>query len=357
MPLVIGQPPSSWVKKRSSRPIRSIGSDESRRCSIDIALVNNMPDPALEDTELQFFELLDAASGDLTVSVKLFSLPELGRSDLVQRRIGNVYFSAQDLLNGPFDGVIITGTEPRRRDLREEAYWPALVKILDWAEHSTVSTVLSCLATHAGVLYSDGIERHGLGEKQFGVFDYQKVSPHVLTSDASGVLRTPHSRWNEVAGGALLACGYTILAESPEAGVDLFVKKKKRSLFVHFQGHPEYGTRTLLKEYLRDIKRFLRREKDNYPSIPNGYFNPVAARLLSDFREQALHHQRAEVLEVFPEAAVAQLLQNTWSSSASGIYRHWLQYMVLRKAELQRSRVAMGAPRASAASSVSNASD
>src|SRR5437879_7966185 len=27
--------------------------------SLEIALINNMPDPALEDTELQFFELLD----------------------------------------------------------------------------------------------------------------------------------------------------------------------------------------------------------------------------------------------------------------------------------------------------------
>ena len=30
---------------------------------IQIALINNMPDAALEDTEVQFFELLDAAAG------------------------------------------------------------------------------------------------------------------------------------------------------------------------------------------------------------------------------------------------------------------------------------------------------
>jgi hypothetical protein len=37
------------------------------RRSLSLALINNMPDPALEDTELQFFELLDAASGDVPV--------------------------------------------------------------------------------------------------------------------------------------------------------------------------------------------------------------------------------------------------------------------------------------------------
>ena len=34
---------------------------------LNIALINNMPDAALEDTELQFFDLLDDASGDLPV--------------------------------------------------------------------------------------------------------------------------------------------------------------------------------------------------------------------------------------------------------------------------------------------------
>ena len=54
-------------------------------------------------------------------------------------------------------------------------------------------------------------------------------------------MRIPHSRWNEVRADALTACGYEVLTQSAEAGVDLFVKKKKDSLFVHFQGHPEYG--------------------------------------------------------------------------------------------------------------------
>ena len=77
-------------------------------------------------------------------------------------------------------------------------------------------------------------------------------------------MQIPHSRWNEVRADALNSCGYEILVQSAQAGVDLFVKKKKDSLFVHFQGHPEYGTRTLLKEYRRDIKRFLRGEREKH---------------------------------------------------------------------------------------------
>ena len=70
----------------------------------------------------------------------------------------------------------MTGTEPRQPDLRNEPYWPALTEVLEWAERNTASTVLSCLAAHAGVLHSDGIPRHRLSDKQFGVFEYQKVA-------------------------------------------------------------------------------------------------------------------------------------------------------------------------------------
>jgi hypothetical protein len=39
-----------------------------------------MPDAALEDTELQFFALLDDASGDLPIYLKLYSLTGIPRA-------------------------------------------------------------------------------------------------------------------------------------------------------------------------------------------------------------------------------------------------------------------------------------
>jgi homoserine O-succinyltransferase len=312
-------------KFRSLSP-HSAGSRQPSVKPITIALINNMPDAALEDTEVQFVELLESAAGDNPVSLKLYSLPQLPRSDAGQHHLENFYFGIGDLLNGRFDGMIMTGTEPRDPDLRNE--------VLDWAERSTTSTVLSCLAAHAGVLYSDAIPRHRLPDKQFGVFEYKKVQDHALLDDAGGRMFIPHSRWNEVRADALASCGYEVLTQSAEAGVDLFVKNKKDSLFVHFQGHPEYGARTLLKEFRRDIRRFLRKERETYPTMPVGYFDAASTKLLSDFRERVAADPREELLAQFPEAALAASAQGKWQASASTVYRNWLQYLMSRKASV-----------------------
>jgi len=232
-----GRVPNLLSRKNRSQPTQSGGSQGRHAKGIRIALINNMPDSALEDTEVQFFELLDSAAGDIPLSLRLYSLPEIPRSDAAQQHLSNFYFGINDLLNSRFEGVIMTGTEPRQPDLRDEPYWTALTEVLDWAERSTVSTVLSCLAAHAGVLYSDNVPRHRLPDKQFGVFEYQKVSDHALTAGTGKVIQFPHSRWNEVRADALTSCGYQVLTQSAEAGVDLFVKKKG-CLFVHFQVHP-----------------------------------------------------------------------------------------------------------------------
>ena len=297
-----------------------------------IALVNNMPDAALEDTELQFFELLSAAAGDLPIQVELFSLPGIPRGEHTREHLNQYYQSTTALLNQSVDGVIITGTEPRQPELRDEPYWGSLTDLFSWAEENTCSAVLSCLAAHAGVLQSDGIRRHPLSEKRFGVFEHEIVSNHPLTGGFVRPVRNPHSRWNELRRGDLESAGYTVLTESPRAGVDFFVKEKKKSLFVHFQGHPEYLSLTLHKEYRRDVKRYLRRERENYPLIPEGYFDEDSVRLLSQFQEKAEGQRLESAMELFPEDQIVRTLQHTWRPVAQRIYQNWLNYLLARKA-------------------------
>lgn len=319
--------PDHWAR----RPQSLAGARGRVHPSVEIALINNMPDAALEDTESQFFQLLEAAGCEIPIRITLYSLPNLPRGERALQYLNSFYYPVDDLWNRRLDALIVTGTEPRQPNLRNEPYWPAMVDVLDWAEHNTTSTILSCLAAHAGVLYSDGIEREPLSEKQFGVFDYRKVSNHALTLGAPELIRFPHSRWNEVRGDALTACGYSVLTESAQAGVDLFVKTKGKGLFVHFQGHPEYEANTLLKEYRRDVRRFFKQERETYPSIPEGYFTPQMSTLFASFRESALKAPTEELLAQFPD--VTPELNRSWRVSAESIYNNWLHYLVSRGAD------------------------
>jgi homoserine O-succinyltransferase len=330
--LIDGRIPPRWAERKGIRPSR-FDSYSSGSEFVQVALVNNMPDSALEDTEMQFMELLDRASGEVTVRLKLYSLPEVPRGDRGRQHLDNFYASAGELWNDHVDAVIITGTEPKQPDLRQEPYWSALTEIFDWAERHTVSTVLSCLAAHAGVLHSDGIPRQPLSDKRFGVFECEKPGRHLLMRNSAQPVKFPHSRWNEVREDALIACGYTVLTKSPLAGVDSFVKQKRKSLFVHFQGHPEYSAHTLLKEYRRDVKRFLRQERETYPAMPCGYFDAAAAKLLNEFQASALANRREERMLFFPEAFLVEGLQHEWQPSALSVYSNWLEYVLAKKSE------------------------
>jgi homoserine O-succinyltransferase len=314
------------------------GRDADPQC-LDIGLVNNMPDSALAGTERQFLSLLNAASVNLVVRLTFYALPDVPRSEAGRRYISS-YAVLDDRWDRPLDGLIITGTEPHAADLTEEPYWASLTQLLQWAEHTTFSTICSCLAAHAAVLHIDGIQRRRLDVKRFGVFDCECVTDHPLTTGAPRRWRMPHSRWNELPEEALKESGYCVLTRSAAAGVDAFVTQRK-SLFVFFQGHPEYGAVTLLREYRRDIQRFLRRESDIYPPMPQGYFDYETLAVLSALRERALAHREQEIMQDFPDALAAGAVANTWSVDAARLYRNWLLYMADRKSH-ERTPVTAG---------------
>ena len=323
------------------------GSDaESRRPnSICLGLVNNMPDAALEATERQFVELLRAAATHTSVHLELFAVPEVSRADHVRRELAERYHDISELWSARLDGLIVTGNEPRAANLREEPYWPALARLIDWAQENTASTIWSCLAAHAAVLHADGIERRSLAEKCFGIFDCSAVAAHPLVEGIAQPLPVPHSRHNDLAEQPLLSCGYRLLTRSATAGVDMFVKEIRRagdlaSCFVFFQGHPEYEADTLLREYRRDVGRFLRGEREHYPATPQGYFDPQATAIVNAFRDRAVADRDNVRFAEFPMSAIEAGLAASWRSFAVGIYKNWFEYLKMRKA----ARLEIAAP-------------
>lgn len=265
MPVILeskNHPPSS-KNQSSAEHQKSAG-----EC-IRIGLVNNMPDGALLATERQFRTLLSSAADDKVVRLTLYALPDLPRAEPGKQHIEHFYASTEELFERQLDGLIVTGAEPRAANLTGEPYWGSLTKVLDWASVSTYSTVWSCLAAHAALLHYDGIGRSKCSRKHFGVFECERVSNHWLTTGLPTHFSQPHSRWNDISEAELKVRGYTVLSRTFDAGVDMFVKRDK-SLFVFFQGHPEYDPDSLLLEYRREIGRYLRGEANEYPSIPRG---------------------------------------------------------------------------------------
>ncbi len=296
-----------------------------------------MPDSALEATERQFSNLLAAAAGPLPVRLRFYSLPEIPRADAARARISGSYGELRQLWNGSLDALIVTGAEPRSPDLRQESYWDSLVELIEWSKANVASAVWSCLAAHAAVLHLDGVPRRALAQKCCGVFEHRVNTAHRLTRDLAAPTSAPHSRWNEVAPAALESCGYEILTVSEQAGVNLFAKQLG-SLFLFWQGHPEYDERSLLKEYQRDVARFLRGERDTYPTMPYGYFDAAITARLAQFEAQARDQRREALMSEFPFEAAAAKLVPGWRAGAVQFYRHWLQTIAADKQMQRRQR-------------------
>ena len=332
--------PVSLISNRSHHAMRPAGRracdgpsvefEKQPPVSIAIGLVNNMSDGALEATERQFISLLDAASEGISVRLSFYSLPGIRRNGPVARHVDNFYSSTEDLANTRLDALIVTGREPLTPNLADEPYWKSFTAVLEWTRENTYSTVWSCLAAHAAILHMDGIARVKSAQKRSGVFECARVSDHPLIAGAPSCFQLPHSRWNGIREQDLLASGYTVLTRTADAGVDTFVRQQK-SLFVFFQGHPEYESNTLLLEYRRDVGRYFRGETDAYPSMPQGYFGPATAAALQALQSEAMTCPREGLLAEISGALEKAKVESIWHTTAACIYRNWLEYLCAQK--------------------------
>jgi homoserine O-succinyltransferase len=297
-----------------------------------IGLLNNMPDSALEATERQFISLLGAASDSFSIELSLLAMPGIPRGEVALRRIQERYVSTELLDELKLDGLIVTGREPLTPNLSDEPYWASFVQVLEYARENTFSTIWSCLAAHAAVLHMDGIKRVRSDEKHCGVFECTAIAEHPITKNVPKLYRLPHSRWNGLSEAELSRCGYEVLTRASSAGVDSFIRQsKQRSLFLFFQGHPEYEPDTLLLEYRRDVNRFLKGEASRYPNVPAGYFDESTLKELDEIRRDTSVRLPQETMVHLDRVLSRARAANGWHATAMTIYRNWLEYMAIQK--------------------------
>jgi len=291
------------------------------RRRLTIGLLNNMSDAALHATEQQFARLLSAARGRFDVRLKFYALPEIPRGEHTHTYMQGLYEEAGAMFAADLDGLIVAGAEPRAERLEDEAYWPSLARVIDWAASGAVAgSYWSCLAAHAAVLRLDGVERERLPAKLSGVFESERTSDDPLAARLPAPVLAPHSRLNTLDAAALREAGYTVLTQSDEAGVDLFARRGA-SLMLFSQGHPEYDADTLLREYCRDAGRYLCGKRDATPAAPAHYLNRRTERA---FAAAGRRRRDPALIARYNAIAATATPRKVWRASAVALFRGWL---------------------------------
>jgi len=286
---------------------------------LHIGLLNMMPDAAIEATERQFYRLVGESNPIAQFYMHPFTLPTLPRGAKAQAHIAQFYESFDAIRAKGLDALIITGANVTHPNLADEPFWQPLIEVIDWAWDNVTSTLCSCLATHAVMQFRHGQTRVKQPAKIWGVFEHRVTDlRHPLVGDVNTRFDVQHSRWNDVSRAQFEAAGVKVLAESAAAGVHLAVSADGlRTVF--FQGHPEYDTVSLLKEYKRDLLLAAAGKLD-WPPFPQRYFDRRAQALLSEYGHRI---KAGETLE-FPEALLLPRLDNTWHDTAEAVVGNWI---------------------------------
>jgi homoserine O-succinyltransferase len=292
---------------------------------IHIGLLNMMPDAALAATERQFLRLVGEANPIAQLYVHPFTLPELPRGAAAIEHIERYYEPFERLQTEGLDALIITGANVTHPDLSREPFWEPLRAVVDWALQGVTSILCSCLATHALMEFRYGQKRRPMGFKRWGVYPHHVVDPtHPLVNDVNTRFDVPHSRFNDVSPAQFEAAGVRVLVASEVAGVHLAVTPDGLRV-VFFQGHPEYDTVSLLKEYKREVTLFERGVRADYPPLPESYLDVTQRAILDEHRyrlERAL--ERGAARPAFPEPLLAAGLHNTWHDTAEAVVGNWI---------------------------------
>ena len=314
--------------------------------TLTVGLVNNASDRALASTERQFLALLRPPPPGIDLRVRFFTCPTIRRAGLPRSSLGHPYAPIDELYDTCPDALVVTGMEPQAPTLPQEPIWRDLTRLADWAEDRSIPVLWSCLAAHAAVLHRDGIARTRLPEKLSGIFPCHVAAPqHRLMAGLPPSWSTPHSRHYDLNPDALVAGGYRILLHSPQAAATMFHKSGGMCLFI--QGHPEYGADTLLREYRRDMRRFLAGERNDVPAPPRHCLPQATEAALDALRPDAarLRHASTTVLGTMEAVLRDQVPPNTWHAHAIRLYANWLNAIADRDhAGPNRTASAINAP-------------
>ena len=297
------------------------------------ALVNNMPDAAFCATERQFLSLLDAGSGSETVVVTRYAMAGVPRGERIRARIAAEYRPLEDIFSDPPDLLVVTGSNPIESRIEDEPYWSDLHGLLKWSSENVQAMVLSCLSAHAALAVFDGVERTTLPVKCTGVFAQEADRTHPLVTGLYGSVVLPHSRLNAVPAEAVVAAGYAVALQSEEVGWSVVTKTVGQSEVVLVQAHPEFVPSSLVREYVRDVRRYAGHEHDELPCLPLDCVTGPDWDGLRRLHERIVAGERDPALAAaFPFEEVCTRAPWPWRGVAQRLYANLLGTIPKRSA-------------------------
>jgi len=288
---------------------------------LHIGLLNMMPDAALQATERQFFRLVGESNKIAQFYVHPFTLPELERGEEAKRYIAQYYEPFDQLKADGLDALIITGANVSDPDLTQAPFWDPLQDVMNWAWDNVTSTLCSCLATHAVMQFQYNQARSPLKKKRWGVYPHKvQDRHHPLMRGVNTVFDVPHSRHNNISRKQFEDSGLNVLAASKKGDVHMAVSPDGfRQLL--FQGHPEYDTISLYKEYKREALLFAEKECSKYPPFPENYMDDDVQHLMKTLKKAI---KRGQTDWPVTDDDMRDALENSWGDSARSIIGNWI---------------------------------
>jgi len=291
---------------------------------LHIGLLNMMPDKALAATERQFFRLVGESNPIAQFYMHPFTLPQLPRGEAASGHVAQYYDTFEQLREQGLDALIITGANVVGPELSTQPFWEPLIEVIDWSYQNVTSTLCSCLATHAVLEFRYGQHRKPRPAKTWGVFPHSVTDRvHPLVHDVNTRFDVPHSRWNDVSRAQFDAARLRVLAQSA-VGVHL-ATSPDGFRFVFFQGHPEYDTISLLKEYKREVMRYAHGDLTQYPPVVDNYFTERDKAILREYRGRLVAAlDGGDDIPAFPDELLTVGLDNTWRDTAHAVVGNWV---------------------------------
>ncbi len=252
-----------------------------------IGLLNLMPRKI--QTETQFARLIGATP--LQIEFSLIRMSEHETKNTAAEHMAEFYRPFQEVKDGRFDGLIITGAPIEHLPYDDVTYWDELSEVFDWTQTNVHHTMGVCWGGMAMLWHFHGIDKHLLPAKAFGCFRHRNLAPaSPYLRGFSDDLLIPVSRWTELRQPDIDSVpGLSTLIASDEVGPCLIEDPAHRALAI--LNHLEYDSTTLRDEYTRDL------EAEKPVTLPRNYF---------------------------PDDDPRNLPPNRWRSHAHLLYGNWI---------------------------------